>query len=41
MQSLLKDRFVAWHGISSLLYLLQSLLALGLLLRVSFGKPVG
>jgi hypothetical protein len=38
MDSLLKDRFVAWHGIASSLYLLQSLLALGLLLRVNFGK---
>jgi hypothetical protein len=41
MDSVLKDRFAAWHGIASSLYLLQSLLALGLLLRVSFGKPVG
>lgn len=26
MQTVLRDRFVAWHGISSLLYLIQSLL---------------
>ncbi|MDR2636793.1 MAG: DUF4149 domain-containing protein [Zoogloeaceae bacterium] len=32
MQSPQRDRFVTWHGISSSLYLLQSLLALGLLL---------
>lgn len=30
MQSVLRDRFVAWHGISSILYLLQSLLGLWL-----------
>jgi hypothetical protein len=34
MDSPLRERFVAWHGIASSLYLLQSLLALGLLLRV-------
>lgn len=34
MNSQLRDRFATWHGISSGLYLLQSLLALGLLLRV-------
>lgn len=28
MESLLRDRFVAWHGASSILYLIQSLLAL-------------
>lgn len=30
MASVLRDRFAAWHGISSILYLLQSLLGLGL-----------
>lgn len=30
MESVFRDRFVAWHGISSILYLVQSLLALGL-----------
>lgn len=30
MESVLRDRFVAWHGISSILYLLQSLLGLWL-----------
>lgn len=30
MESLLRDRFVAWHGVSSILYLLQSLLGLWL-----------
>lgn len=37
MDSLLRDRFATWHGISSSLYLLQSLLALALLLRVGRG----
>jgi hypothetical protein len=32
MESAMRDRFVTWHGISNTLYLLQSLLALGLLL---------
>ncbi len=30
MESVLRDRFVAWHGISSILYLVQSLLGLWL-----------
>lgn len=30
MESVLRDRFTAWHGISSILYLLQSLLGLWL-----------
>ncbi len=30
MESALRDRFVAWHGVSSMLYLLQSLLGLWL-----------
>lgn len=37
MASPLRDRFATWHGISSGLYLLQSLLALALLLRVGRG----
>ncbi|MDR0736508.1 MAG: DUF4149 domain-containing protein [Zoogloeaceae bacterium] len=40
MRSPLRERFVTWHGIASSLYLLQSLLALALTLRVNFGKPV-
>ena len=32
MQSVLRDRFAAWHGISSILYLVQSLLGLCLVL---------
>ena len=32
MQSVFKDRFRAWHGISSILYLIQSLLGLFLVL---------
>lgn len=30
MQSVFKDRFTAWHGISSIVYLVQSLLGLAL-----------
>jgi hypothetical protein len=30
MESVLRDRFVTWHGISSILYLLQSMLGLWL-----------
>lgn len=30
MESVLRDRFAAWHGISSILYLMQSLLGLWL-----------
>ena len=36
MDSVLRDRFVAWHGISSILYLLQSLL--GLMVVVCAGR---
>ncbi|MCL2022703.1 MAG: DUF4149 domain-containing protein [Betaproteobacteria bacterium] len=36
MNSPLRDRFVAWHGISSSLYLLESCLALGLVLRMGW-----
>jgi hypothetical protein len=32
MESVLRDRFVAWHGVSSILYLLQSVLGLWLVL---------
>ena len=32
MESVLRDRFATWHGISSVLYLMQSLLGLGLIL---------
>lgn len=31
MESLLRDRFVVWHGISSILYLIQSMLGLWLI----------
>lgn len=37
MHSLFRDRFQAWHGISSAVYLLQSLL--GLALVVKFNSP--
>lgn len=36
MESVLRDRFAVWHGISSVLYLLQSLL--GAVLIVSAGR---
>jgi hypothetical protein len=36
MESVLRNRFAAWHGISSVLYLLQSLL--GLLLVTTCGR---
>lgn len=32
MESVLRDRFVAWHGVSSILYLAQSVLGLWLVL---------
>lgn len=38
MESVLRDRFATWHGISSILYLLQSLL--GLLLVAGAGRGV-
>ncbi|MDP3439324.1 MAG: DUF4149 domain-containing protein, partial [Azonexus sp.] len=37
MESLLRDRFATWHGISSILYLAQSLLGLWLLVWVNRG----
>ncbi|MBK7676594.1 DUF4149 domain-containing protein [Accumulibacter sp.] len=36
MESVLRNRFATWHGVSSVLYLVQSLL--GLLLVVSAGR---
>jgi hypothetical protein len=36
MESVMRDRFVTWHGIASILYLLQSLL--GLLVVVGAGR---
>ena len=38
MESVLHDRFATWHGISTILYLVQSLL--GLLLVVGSGRGV-
>ncbi len=37
MESVLRDRFAAWHGISSILYLVQSLLGLLLVVWSSRG----
>ena len=36
MESVMRDRFVAWHGIASVLYLLQSVL--GLLVVIGAGR---
>jgi hypothetical protein len=33
MHSLFKDRFVAWHGVSSVVYLIESLLGLALVAK--------
>jgi hypothetical protein len=33
MESVVRDRFATWHGIASMLYLLQSVLGLALLLK--------
>lgn len=38
MQSVLRDRFAAWHGASSILYLAQSLLGLWLVIWTSRGS---
>ncbi len=38
MESVLRDRFAAWHGVSSILYLVQSVL--GLLLAVIGARGV-
>lgn len=37
MESVLRDRFAAWHGISSILYLMQSLLGLWLVVWTNRG----
>lgn len=37
MESVLRDRFAAWHGISSILYLIQSLLGLWLVVWANRG----
>jgi hypothetical protein len=37
MESMLRDRFVAWHGVSSILYLMQSALGLWLVLAAGRG----
>lgn len=37
MESMLRDRFATWHGISSMLYLVQSLLGLWLVVWSSRG----
>jgi uncharacterized membrane protein len=38
MESALRDRFTAWHGVSSVLYLVQSLLGIALVIRQERGK---
>lgn len=37
METVLRDRFAAWHGISSILYLVQSILGLWLVVSASRG----
>jgi len=32
MESVLRDRFIAWHGVASILYVMQSLLAVAMVL---------
>lgn len=39
MESVLRDRFAAWHGVASVLYLLQALLAIPMVLLASRGAP--
>lgn len=34
MESVLRDRFVAWHGVSSVLYLIESVLGVGLVTQL-------
>jgi hypothetical protein len=38
MESALRDRFAAWHGVSSGLYLIESLLGLWLVIWQERGK---
>jgi len=38
MESALRDRFAAWHGISSIVFLIQSLLGVALLVLQERGK---
>lgn len=38
MESALRDRFATWHGVSSALYLLQSLLGIALVILQERGK---
>lgn len=37
MESMLRDRFATWHGVSSILYLMQSLLGLWLVIWANRG----
>jgi len=37
MESVLRDRFATWHGVSSILYLMQSLLGLWLVILANRG----
>ena len=38
MESALRDRFTTWHGVSSALYLVQSLLGIALAILQERGK---
>lgn len=37
MESVLRDRFATWHGVASILYLLQAFLAVGMVLLAGRG----
>jgi hypothetical protein len=38
MESALRDRFVLWHGISSVIYLIESVLGAALIVLLGRGK---
>ena len=38
MESVLRDRFAAWHGVSSVLYIIQSLLGAALVVLLGRSK---
>ncbi len=39
MESVVRDRFATWHGVASILYLLQALLAVPMVLLAGRGAP--
>jgi hypothetical protein len=38
MQSLFRDRFAAWHGVSSVLYLIECVLGLSVVVQHGRGR---